>query len=533
MSPTPATPDAPVTPAGPPATPLDEAPATGSGQPGERRRFRAVLALARFETHDLLTQIQILFFFALCLGLVVLQMVRQEGMDDYPILNMVDRDTQTVPPLFALAVLVCANAAALRSRKYGTVHQFDVLAMDSWRRTLAHILSVVPFAALTALLVLARYTREALKPGAIGHGSLGELVVGPLTVLLAGVVGVLLARLLPSSFTPILFVIVFYLAVVVASELAGQGKGWAWQWLSPVSLDSVPSGDPVPSDLLGRPAAWHALYLLGLCAVVACAALLLSGGRTRAVKAATALALATTMAGVIGQVPRDTAALEEARKVASETPLKVQSCTKYDGSTYCSFPEWNGVRDDWSGVVRRARSLAGGTAATRPLTIRQRIDVTGGVEQDSSLTALTTPGEVTVGTHWGGNRVPEFAVGVATVLVTGTEEATTGELCGDARAVTIMWLALGADPTPLATFRDVRLDDSDKGSAVILAPTSGFSLGADQTTVVRELLDRPRAEITERVKTHWTELTSASTTTAQAAKLLGVPVPKEAEKCEE
>ncbi|MEU1517893.1 ABC transporter permease [Streptomyces sp. NPDC005811] len=530
MSPTPA---APVTPAGPPAAPLDEAPPTGSGQPGERPRFRAILALARFETRELLTQVQILFFFALCLVLVIVQMVRQEGMDDYPILNMVDRQTQAVSPLFALAVLVCANAAALRSRKHGTVHQLDVLAMDPWRRTLAHILSVVPFAALTALLALAQYTREALKPGAIGHGSLGELAVGPLTVLLAGVVGVLLARLLPLSFAPLLFVIVFYLALVVAADLAGQGKGWAWQWLSPVTLDSLPSGDPVPSDLLGRPAAWHALYLLGLCAMVACTALLLAGGRTRAVKAATALALATTVAGVIGQVPRDTAALETARKVASENPLKVQSCTKYDGSTYCSFPEWNGVRDDWAGVVRRVRSLAGGPAATEHLTIRQRIDATSGVEQDTSLTALSTPGEVTVGTHWGGNRVPEFAVGVASVLVGAREEVTSGQLCGDARAVTIMWLALGADPTPLDTFRDVRLDDSDQGSAVILAPTSGFSLGADQTKVVRELLDRPRAEITERVKTHWTELTSASTTTAQAAKLLGVPVPKEPSTCEE
>ncbi|WP_416976227.1 ABC transporter permease [Streptomyces sp. T028] len=532
MSPTPATTS------GTPTTPLDEPPATDSvkpnpAQPSESDRLRAVLALARFETRDLLTQIQILFFFTLYVALVVLQIIRQEGMDDYPILNMADRDTQGAPLLFALAVLVCVNAAALRSRKHGTVHQFGVLAMEPWRRTAAHILSVVPFAALTAVLVVAQYTREALKPGAIGHGSVGELAVGPLTVLLAGIVGVLLARAVPTSFAPILFVIVFYLAMVVVSEAANQGKGWGWEWLSPISLSSAPSGDPVPSDLLGRPAAWHALYLVGLCAVLVCAALLLSGGRTRAVKAATALALATTVAGVVGQVPYDTAALEKARKVASETPLKVQSCAKDGGSTYCSFPEWNGTRDDWAGVVDRVRSLAGGTAATRPLTIRQRIDATSGVEKDTSLTALTTPGEVTVGTHWGGNRVPEFAVGVATVLVTGTEDATTEELCDDARPVTIMWLALGADSSPLSKFRDVRLDDSIEGSAVILAPTNPFSLTANQTKVVRELLERPRAEVTERVKAHWTELTSTSTTTAQAAKLLGVPVPKEAEECDE
>lgn len=103
----------------------------------------------------------------------------------------------------------------------------------------------------------------------------------------------------------------------------------------------------------------------------------------------------------------------------------------------------------------------------------------------------------------------------------------------DARAVTIMWLVLGQDPTPTATFRNVRLDDSTTGSGVVLAPTNGLSLSGPQTTVIRELLDRPRAETTARVKAHWTELTSARTTTAQAAKLLGVEVPKEADQCGE
>ncbi|MDX3244051.1 ABC transporter permease [Streptomyces sp. ME18-1-4] len=497
--------------------------------PREGHRAGAVLALARFETRELLQQIPVLFFFALYVGFVVLRLMSRDGMDDFPVLNTVDRRTQVAPLLFAVALLICTNSAALRSRKHGTVQQFDVLPMEPWRRTLAHVLSVIPYAALTALVVAAEFTREALKPGAIGHGSLGELAVGPLSVLMAGITGVLLARLLPSPFIPILFVIALYVLITLASAVVGIDGKWMG-WLSPILFSDSSGGDPVPADLLGRPAGWHALYVTAACVLLACAALLLSGGRTRAVKAATALALAATAAGVIGQLPRDTAALDTARKTASETPQKVQSCTRYGGSTYCSFPEWKGVRPEWAEVVDRLQSLAGGSAAQAPLTVRQRIY--NGEEVDAALDPSSTPGEVTVGTRWGGNRVPEFAVGAASVLVGGSESVTLQEMC-DARTVTVMWLVLGADPTPMATFQHVRLDDTTSGSGQVLAPTNGLSMTATQTAVVRELLAAPRAEMTARVKAHWAELTSASTTTAQAAKLLGVAVPKEAEKCEE
>ncbi|MFI6039831.1 ABC transporter permease [Streptomyces sp. NPDC051315] len=511
-------------------TPLREPAPTLPGPERSARRTGAVLALARFETRELLLQIPVLVFTVLYVGLVVMGLMRQEGMDAYPILHMVDRETQTAPLLLALALLICTNAAALRSRKHGTVQQFDVLAMDPWRRTLAHLLSVVPFAVLTAAVVAAEFTWEALKPGAIGHGSLGELAVGPLTVLLSGITGVLLARLVPTSFAPLMFVVATYVLIMIASA-AGAGGAWVSR-LAPVIGSDIEGGDdPVPSDLLGRPAAWHALYVAGLCALVSCGALLLAGGRTRAVRTATALALAATTAGVIGQLPRDTASLEAARKTASTTPQKVQSCTTYAGSTYCAFPEWSGVRDDWARVVDRVRSAAGGAAAETRLTVRQRVDLSGGMEVDTSLTPSTVPDQVTVGTRWGGNRVPEFAVGVASVLVAGSEDAAQS-LCG-ARPVTIMWLVLGTDPTPLSTFGNVRLDDSTSGSGIVLAPTNGLSLTEHQTAVVRELLTRPRAEVSARVKTHWTELTSPKTSTAEAAELLGVAAPKGAESCEE
>ncbi|WP_069770613.1 ABC transporter [Streptomyces sp. LUP30] len=507
-------------------------PAPGRAEPPrEGHQVRAVLDLARFEARELLLQVPLLLTFALYVGYVALGFMDRDGMDDYPVLNTIDRQTQTEPLLFAMAVFICCNAAALRSRKHNTVQQFDVLAMEPWRRTLAHVLSVVPYAALTALVVAGEFGREALKPGAIGHGSVGELAAGPLTVLLAGVLGVLLARLLPSSFIPILVSIPLYLLFVLASDAENAGR---WEgWLSPIVFVARTGGDPVPSDLLGRPAGWHALYATGLCAVLACVALLRAGGRTKAVKAATVLALAVTVIGALGQLPSDAKALDAARRTAAATPQKVQSCAQHGRSTYCSFDEWSTVRSDWAEVVDRVQSAAGGTAAQARLTVRQRVYIDDQVEVDGDLDPSSTPGEVTVGTRWGGNRVPEFAVGAAVVLVGGSEDMTTQELCDDARAVTVIWLVLSTDPTPTDTFRNLRLDDSLSGSAQVLAPTNGLSLTGPQTTVIRELLERPRAAMAARVKAHWAQLTSASTTTAQAARLLGVEVPKEAEKCEE
>ncbi|MEV0742128.1 hypothetical protein AB0I51_40750 [Streptomyces sp. NPDC050549] len=141
------------------------------------------------------------------------------------------------------------------------------------------------------------------------------------------------------------------------------------------------------------------------------------------------------------------------------------------------------------------------------------------------------PNQVTVGTGWGGNRVPEFAVTVAYVLVAG-DESKGSELC-DGRVVNAMWLALGRDPDPMADFANVRLGDNVTGSSVVLAPTSGLSMSAGQTDVVREFLGRPRAETTAAVKEHWGEPTASGVTTAQVAKALGVEVPKGAKDCED
>ncbi|MFJ8991306.1 ABC transporter permease [Streptomyces sp. NPDC102279] len=488
-------------------------------EPSPRSRTAAVIALARFEARELLLQIPVLLFLAVYVGYTGWTLFSgREGMDEFPALQDVDRSTQAAPLLLAIALFVAVNRAVLRSRRQSTDRHFDVLVMEPWRRTLAHALSVLPFVAITALVVGFEFTWAALKPGAAGHGSPAELVVGPLVILLAGVLGVLLARLIPVGFVAPPFVIGAY-AVTILVSASTQGAHWV-TWLGPVVSDA--GADPFPSDLVGRPAAWHALYLVGLAVLLLCLAVVLSGGRTRLLAAVAVVAAAATGLGVTGQSPGDSASLAAARAKASVTPQKVQVCIEHGRSTYCAFPEWAGRTADWAGVVDRVQSRAGGPAGGERLTVRQRIDARYGLQGDAAIAPSTAPGTVTAGTRWGGNRVPEFAVGVASVLVAG-DEKSAGEKC-DARVVTTMWLALSTQRDPMQSLRDVRLDDSTEGSAIVLSPTGGLSMSAQQTTVVRELLAKPHFSVAAKVKAHWTELTSPKTSTTRVAQLLGVPV---------
>ncbi|MER7638082.1 ABC transporter permease [Streptomyces sp. NPDC126522] len=503
---------------------LDKAPLTAHTE-GQRQPWAAVLQLARFEARKLLLRVPVLGMFALYVVWIVWRM--PSTGNGFPALQDVDRATQTGPMLPALAVMLCANQAVLRSRRQDTDRHFGVLVLEPWRRTVAHVLSVVPVVALTALLVAAQFTWAVLEPGSVGRGSVNELLVGPLTVLLAGAVGVLLARVVPSPFAaPMLLVLAFFSTLFLGAVASG-GEGSATRWLVPMVGSS--SSTSLPSDLLGRPAAWHALYLLGLALTVALAAVLINGGRTKTVAALLVVAIGLGTWGAVGQAGKVPKATITAREVATVTPEKVQSCERHGRATYCAYPEWMPRATTWANVTDHVQSLAGGTAAQEHLLVRQRVDARYGMDGDGAIQASPVPYQVTVGTGWGGPRVPEFAAAVSAVLVLRTEKASE-QMC-DGRMVTIMWLALSWQSNPLAELSKVRLDDSITGSALVLSPTDPMSMTAEQTTVVRELFKAGSTSVAPKVKAHWAELTAPKVTTARVAELLGVKAPVGADKC--
>ncbi|MFI8303582.1 ABC transporter permease [Streptomyces sp. NPDC085927] len=519
------------------APPAETAPA------GPRASWAAVLALAGFETRRLLTRLPVLLAFAVYIGWTVWR--TRTSYEGFPALQDADRATQAAPLLVGLAVLLSANQAMLRSRRYDTERHFAVLVLPPWRRTVAHLLSLVPAVLLVAVCVTGQFGWEALKPGAVGNGSPGELLVGPLSVLLLGALGVLFARLSDSAFVaPLLLVVLLFFSLFAAAPQ----DGGATRWLMPV-VDEY-STRTLPSELLGRPAAWHALYLAGLALSVALAAVLVSGegagarsgsgsgvGRVlrgrfvgnRGVPAGLAGAVALTLLGAVMQAGDVPAQTEKARTRYSTAPQDLQKCVERDGTTYCAFPEWTPRTDDWAEVVDRVRSLAGDAVQDRPLVVRQRVEARYGPTGDAAMAPLTDPNQVSVGTTWGGNRVPEFAVAVAGVLVTG-KEAEAGPLC-DGRLVTVMWLALAGGSDPMSDLSNIRLDDSTSGSAVVISETEPLSMTAAHTELVRELLDRPREEIGAKVTANWAELTAPKVTTDRTARLLGLDAPEEADEC--
>ncbi|MES5821563.1 ABC transporter permease [Streptomyces sp. RG80] len=499
---------------------MTAAPTAERTQP--RESWSAVFALAAFEARRLLTSVPVIVGFLVYIAWIVWR--GQDYADGYPALQDADRATQSGPLFVGLAVLLAVNQAVLRSRRRGTEGHFGVLVMGTGRRTAAHVLSIVPAVLLTTVCVAVQFGTAALKSTALGHGSPGELLVGPLTVLLFGAVGVLLARLVASVFAAPLLIVVFLFLFVAG---AAASAGWT-RWLSPSVTEG--SANILPSDLIGRPAAWHALYLAGLGLSLALLAILMGGSRAWTVRTLFAGAVALTVLGGVAQGQEVSAGTTAARERATFHPEQVQTCVERNGSRYCAFPEWRGRTADWASVADQVRSLAGGTAHDQRLLVRQRIDATYGLSADAAIPPSKAAGQVTVGTAWGGNRVPEFSAAVAGVLVAGDENAA-GELC-DGRMVTVMWLALAWESDPITQLRHVRLDDSVTGSAIVLSPTNPLSMTEGQTTVVRELLERPRSEIEPKVKSHWTELTSPKVTTARAAQLLGVNTKVPADSCE-
>ncbi|WP_223189016.1 MULTISPECIES: ABC transporter permease [unclassified Streptomyces] len=483
-----------------------------------------VLALAGFEARRLLRSVPVLIALALHLAWIIWH--THDSYDGFPALQDADRDTQGTPLLVGLAVLLATHRAALRSLRWDTERHFVTLVIPAWRRTVAHVLSVVPAALITAVFVGVQFGWESLKPGAVGRGSVSELLVGPLTVLLFGAAGVLMARWLKSSVvapTLIVFLLFFLVLGTTPGDPADDTR-----WLFPVVGEG--GSETLPSDLLGRPAAWHAVYLLGLALTAGLLAVLAGDGRRiRSVRVGLAGAVALALLGAYAQSGGDSADLIAARERATVDPK--QSCVQRGLSTYCAFPEWTSRTGVWAEVVDEVENLAGGTAHKQPLVVRQRVEARYGLSADSTLQPLTGAHEVTVGTRWGGPRVPEFSAAVAAVLVAGSEEKGV-ELC-DGRMVTVMWLALGWQDEPLDAMRLVRVDDSITGGAVVLGPSYPLSMSADQTDVVRELLTRPRAEVTAQVKEAWTELTAPGVSTARAAELLGVKGITEKDGCEE
>jgi hypothetical protein len=477
---------------------------------------RAVLALARVEARHVLLHPLVLA--TLTAYLTFLLWPGSEPEDAYPVLQDIDRETQLGQVMLGLAVMIAVNLTVLRSHRHGTDGHFGVLVLQSWQRTCAHVLSVLPTVLAGALIVAGQFAAAALRPGAVGHGSVFELLTGPLLILLPAILGVLLGRVVRSAFAAPLAAVAF-LAGVFVFVASPQTAAWL-RGMAPVVFDE--GARPLPSDLLGRPAGWHALYLLALSVLAAAGAVLASGGRARVVRATALGALGAVVTAVVfqGMAPSD--ATREAREVATRDPAAVQECERRGMTTYCAFPEFTPWTDEWARVADKVRSLAGEPETGQALTVRQKVAALDGPSGQADLSPAV-PGEITASTAWGGERELEFAASVARGLVVGDEQYR-GAYC-DAQGVLMVWLAIRATGDGEVMFE--RTGDNFDSPGVIQAPADAVSLRGREYAVVQRLLTEPQGEVERRVKASWAELSAPGTTTDRAAALLGVTAPAE------
>jgi hypothetical protein len=203
---------------------------------------------------------------------------------------------------YAPMTIVAANRVARSTMRHGLPDQLRSTPVDLRKRTVA----LCAGAALgpAALALGAAVVALALSPHAdaatagleadfVGRGT-AALVHLPVLTLGAGLLGIMIARWLPyPGALPLAFLVT--LMVVTAS-----GQPWAWfkPWHLWYGATDGSAGElPAPQD------AWHAVYLLGLCALAFLAALWRTPGPRRTLAAAGVVVAAVTAFAGIAQLP--------------------------------------------------------------------------------------------------------------------------------------------------------------------------------------------------------------------------------------
>ncbi|GAA1288290.1 ABC transporter [Planotetraspora silvatica] len=525
---------------------LAEAPGTPAVDAAARHR--AVLALARVETVRMLRHPVTVAATLLLAGFWVSSWFAI-GTSRYPVLQDLDRDSAIgMMILLGGAALIVGNLAVLRAHRDGTTGLSQVLILPDRARTVAHLFAPLPLAVLGAVLIVARMAILAICTPAAGHPNPYELATGPATVLLLGALGVLLGRLTRSAVVAPLALLVVLAGLAVLEPLANGGKAL---WLAPQGGSVLPM--PVPVSLMGRPAAAHFAYLLGLAGLLSAAAVLRAGARGVRVAVAGVVALACAVAGGTAQLSAPGHAVVAARTAAMNHPSQYETCRELGHVAYCAFAGFSRWIPAWNTVVQAVVAQVPATARSARLTIRQRIvfvSLGGGKGPEQLLAAWRsdnaaagTPGAIGIDTQWGDSRsAADLAAQVAYRLVTGRAgeahveqgaELAGATACGGA-GVLVVWLAGQAGTQARTGLRRLTEDGRDPRGGVSFDQNQlipSVYVPAPELTVATQALARPRADIAARVQRSWATLTAPGTTAAQAAQILGVPAPAAGTAC--
>ncbi|HET6750946.1 MAG TPA: hypothetical protein VFL71_16990 [Actinomycetes bacterium] len=537
----------------------DRPPASGVPRdvPAEVRSRRSMLALAAVESGRLLRHPAVLAATALSVWLLW-----RWGKGTVPVLHYADIATQFPLAPLAAAALLATNLAVLRPHRDGAVDLYGATRLSLGRRTLAHLLSVLPLAALGGVLVVADLAWLAGVPGGVGTPNLAEAATGPALIVLGGWLGVLLGRVWRSvAVAPLVLVGLAVGSLTMADLHAGGHDQRSWVWLGtllrPVTID------PPPAALLGRPATWHLVYLLGAAVVLGALAVWRGQAQARAPRRAQAVtgavvvaALAATTVAAVIQTRPTPAALTARRAAAATNPAAHQVCQRRGPATYCVFPGFEPQIGLWEPTVRAVLAGVPPAAAARalPVTVAQRVGWPRLFEEEGEEGAeASVAGDrpvAPVGTIWGRDgqalaaTQARLAGNVAARVIgppdqvpepdgeqpkpssgAALEPAAPTPGCG-ARAVVALWLAARASPHAAAGLRQ-QVTDPRFPSFTFVNDVDFDDVwwGAREGQFALALLERPGDQVAQALWRHWDLLTSPATTLERLGELVGIQPP--------
>jgi hypothetical protein len=445
------------------------------------RSRRSMLALTAVESGRLLRHPAVLAATALSAWLLW-----RAGRSTAPVLHYADIATQIPLAPLAAAALLATNLAVLRPHRDGAVDLYRSTRLSLARRTLAHLVSVLPLAVLGGVLVVADLAWLAGVPGSVGAPNTAEAATGPALIVLGGCLGVVLGRLWRSVALAPLALVVVAAGSLTLTELNVGGHDtrpyvWLGTLLRPVTID------PPPAALLGRPATSHLVYLLAAAVVLAALAVWRSQAQARLrrrAQAATAVvavaALAVTVGAAVVQTRPTSPALVARRLAAADNPAAELVCQRRGPAMYCVFP---GFEPQIGLLEPTVRAVVAGVppdvaARALPVTVAQRVGWSRLIKEEG-LDGLPVGGNVPdpgnpaqpggpvapVGTAWTRNSQARLATNVAARLIEqpGTAVPPSGELPNPGPGLKP---APGANPDPSPVRRRHRLRCSRGGGPV-------------------------------------------------------------------
>ena len=520
----------------------DHPPAAGASGalPAGVRSRRSMLALTAVESGRLLRHPAVLA--ATALGVWLLW---RSGEGTAPVLHYADIATQVALATLAGAALLATNLAVLRPYRDGAVDLYGATRLSLARRTLAHLLSVLPLVVLGGILVVADLVWLASMPGSIGTAHLAEAAIGPALIALGGCLGVLLGRLVRSAALAPLVLVALAFGSMTLAELQIVGRDQRpWTWLG--TLLRAPPFDPPPADLLGRPATWHLVYLLGITVTVAALAVLRSqaqaGARRNAQVAAAMIlvaALAATTAAAVVQTRPLSSTLAAQRQAVVTNPSAELVCQRRGPAVYCVFPGFEPQIALWEPTVRAVVAAVPPAAAARalPVTVAHRVGLHRFIEEEGNLGCQegqcpSGPMIAPVGTAWGRRDVlaqARLATGVAARLVAPTRgdgQQPQWSECG-AQAVVALWLGGQASPQAAEGIRQAVTSAAARFETFVMAHDPAddpfWSVRAGQFALA--LLDRPHDQIAQTLARNWDLVTAPDTTIERLGDVLGIQPP--------